>query len=755
MAYKTAKNLLGNRDVFNRYYGDFRGVDFSNDHALVNPLRFAYAVNMYKDYQSEQGKAIETIPGFRVICDDIKGEIRAIHSYKKDEQTHILVHAVETSKEGDKTGRLYKVVHTVDEINNDSCGCSQLSEYFGTNTSVSFLIGTDLILVDGQKIKCYNGGNQLIDISPYIPTTYINITSDNVDDEYEKKNLLTPLFRNTFFADGSTKEFYLSEPCKSIFSVKVYGEEVKFDFNTSKNMVILEDQEAPKKPTDEGYPENHAGIEIVAEAENDSSKKIHGCTIGAVFDNRLFLSGNPNYPNTVFYSGIENGIPDYTYFGVLNYVQDGVESSAPISAILPVANTLMVLKKNAKSDGAVYFHSRVEVDDGIVPVIYESERGLNGRGCLGACCNFLDDPVFISALGLEAMGQLSVRYERAIEHRSSLIDAKLTNLDLSKAVLEEWNGYLVLLVNGEIFMADSRQRYTDELGVVQYEWYYLNDIGVYEGQVKNYYYASSERLRELSNLSDNFVFDEENGTVTYETESEKIVLEAKDSCFGEGIPLSDDITQTHINHRIKNNITVEIPYVIELDEEENQHCYLADWKGDYISGEFCPATAIANINGNLYFGTSNGSLCCFNFDKRSDTKEIAAQWYSFNGRTIMSGCATKMDNCDIPHLTKTTIKKSTVIKTKTRTRSAAKIKVRTNKDPYKQIARINTILFSFEDMDFADFSFVTMDDNLFVIKEKEKKWMEKQYFIYSDEYCAPFALHYISYRYMIAGRLKN
>lgn len=749
MAYKTAKNLIGNRDVYNRYYGDFRGVDFSNDHALVNPLRFAYSVNMYKDYQSEQGKAIETIPGFRVICNEINGEVRAIHSYKyknesNQEETHILVHSVKTDgTDGEKTTK--GILYRVKQIADDTCSCEELNGDFGTNSSVSFLIGNTLILVDGKKITCYDGEN-LSDIVPYVPTTFINITSQNVDEEYEQKNLLTNQFKNTFVADGKTKEFYLSEACDSIISVKVYGVEVNNGWSlvTKDNnfkLVFDESAESPKKPEDEGYPEDHAGIEIIAEAKNDSSQKIHGCTIGAVFDNRLFLSGNPKYPNTVFYSEIDdNGLPDYTYFGVLNYVPDGAEASAPISAILPVANTLMILKKNAKSDGAVYFHSRVEEDDDIVPVTYPSERGLNGMGCLGACCNFLDDPVFISSLGLEAMGQLSVRYERAIEHRSSLIDAKLTNLDLSKAVLEEWNGYLILLVNGEIFMADSRQRYTDELGVVQYEWYYLNDIGVYDGQQENYYYAPQELVEQLPD------------TV--------ITFESKVSCAGEAIPNDDNVKRMTFDREIadinEELITIKIPYVEETDENNTTHYYLAEWKGDYIGGTFCPATAIANIDGNLYFGASNGSLCCFNFDKRNkETKEIPAQWFSFNGRTIMSGCATKMDNCDIPHLTKTTVKKSTVIKTKTKTRSAAKIKVRTNKDPYKQIARINTVLFSFEDMNFADFSFVTTDDNLFVIKEKEKKWMEKQYFIYSDEYCAPFALHYISYRYMIAGRLKN
>ena len=113
-----------------------------------------------------------------------------------------------------------------------------------------------------------------------------------------------------------------------------------------------------------------------------------------------------------------------------------------------------------------------------------------------------------------------------------------------------------------------------------------------------------------------------------------------------------------------------------------------------------------------------------------------------------------MDNCNIPHLNKSTVKGSLVIKTKSFINSVAKVKVRTNKKSYKQIARINNSLFNFEDVDFSDLSFNTTDNSIFAIKEKEKKWVEKQFYIYSDEYMKPFSLHTISYRFKVTGRIK-
>ena len=183
--------------------------------------------------------------------------------------------------------------------------------------------------------------------------------------------------------------------------------------------------------------------------------------------------------------------------------------------------------------------------------------------------------------------------------------------------------------------------------------------------------------------------------------------------------------------------------------------YLCTPKGNMTGGVFQNATVVKTIDNNLFFGTKNGAVCSFNFDMRDTFGEIAPKYYSFDERTIFCGCATKMDCCDIPHLTKNTIKKSTVIKTKTLQTSAVKIKVRTNKKPYAQIARINSTAFSFGDIDFEDFSFITTEQSLFAIKEKEKKWVEKQYFLYSDEYMKPFALYYISFRYTIAGRYKE
>lgn len=869
-------SILQSKQEYSRYYGDFRGVDFSSDHTQVHDQRLAYLVNMYRDYHSGQGKALETIAGFRrrvVLPED--EEIHGIHHflYKDSEGnniTKVLIHSgnklylwhnypntlgvelsesyimpspinkvqtmnvfeitledsvasvvsvytqkgeniTATTSYNSSTHKLtinssllvegagIVVTYTEGSITNDAI----LSSSMNSRKSTSFVFNNRLHIIDGKNCFVYDGTViSKVEDGAYIPTTYINIipSGENADigTEYEQRNILSPYFKHTFIADGVTKEFQMNDSnLEAIKEVKIYGQTVAASAYTAdlvKGKVTF--TEAPKKPEVAGnYPEFYAGIEITAKktittlsgiTENDVeiNNIITSCSIATIFDNRVFLSGNPKYPNHIFFCGRNiTGYVDPSYFGVLNYMQDGV-GATPITGMIPVADTLMALKGDTQQDGSVFFHTPTDTGNNITPTIYPSTQGLAGIGCLGACVNFLDDPVFVSRLGIEAVGQLSVRYERAIEHRSSLIDAKLVNLDLSKASLEEWDGYLLVLIDGKIFMADSRQRYTHEIGVPQYEWYYLEDIGVYDNQYPEYRYTAEQydyfdgkTVKICANCQK--PIEECDCGESDEIEipfvvANKVVNEmtmSVEDLRGVTVNAADEDGKSKVNvYRAfitvsadeDTQIEVIVYYTIhpiynpETGAFEGYEALMCEnRRGAHTGGTFRPATLLKTIDHNLFFGTESGVVCSFNFDKRNEAGDISPKWYSFDGRSITSGCATKMDNCAVPHLTKTTIKKSTVIKTKSFQSSAAKIKVRTNKKPYAQIARINSSVFSFDDMDFADFSFIDREQSLFAVKEKEKKWVEKQYYIFSDEYQKPFALYYISYRYKIAGRYKE
>ncbi len=871
--------ILKTPEEYSRYYGDFRGVDFSSDHTQVNENRFPYLVNMYKDYGSGQGKAIETVPGFRRRVNlPEETQVFGIHEFTyldENEQTQkkILIHAgsklylwrnyplsvnvlknemLTVTEEIDAINcvRTFNVplpynvdkvislttasgeditinaVHdksrsllvvSSSQINKDELvhlefyeGQMHISDalfvQMNAAKSTSFAFNNRLYIIDGKNYLVYDGGEvSSVLNNAYIPTTYINIipSGENADIgvKIEQANILQPKFRHTFIPDGVTDEFYMNESdLDGISEVKLYGNIMTegTDYTTDLSVGKIIFTTAPPKPDINIYPEFYAGLEITAKKTFRRLEKVSGrvenisnaitkCTIATTFDNRVFLSGNPAYPNLIFFCRRNStGYVDPTYFGIYDYMQDGV-TAVPITGMLTVADTLMVLKRDTRQEGSTFYHTAAETGDDLQPVIYPSNQGLSGIGCLGACINFLDDPIFVSRLGVEAIGQLSVRYERATEHRSSLIDAKLVNMDLRYASLEEWNGYLVLLCEGKIFLADSRQRYQHEIGVPQYEWYYLEDIGVYKGQYPEYRY--SERMySELENKSVEFCRGCKKAGYACECGNDdnfiNIPLKAADAVYDSELAETYNLLGKVANppdeegkessQIFNETITTDIegiPYKIRLSyavhemlgeknafgkrEESSYEALLCDIKGNKTGGVFKAARIVKNLDENLFFGSENGVICSFNFDMRNDDGSISSQHYSFDERTVFSGCATKMDCCGIPHLNKSTTKKSTVIKTKAFSSSAAKIKVRTNKKPYQQLARINSTLFSFANVDFSDLSFETTEQSLFAVKEKEKKWVEKQYFLYSDEYLKPFALFYISFRYYISGRYKE
>lgn len=827
---------ISNVTEYKRYFGDFRGVDFSSDITQVSEKRFAAAVNVYKDYQTSNGNGIETIPGFRRRVEaPNKEKIFGIHTIKLygengDDSRKTFVHAGDT---------LYLWENFGKERTETEPSKEELTFAFGgmnERDSVSFVFNNRLYIIDGKNYLCFDGKNvNHVRDSAYIPTTYINIIpeGENADTgtEYEQRNMLSPYFKHTFIvteyipADKNdpylSQEYYMNEPFDSIKEVKVYGfvlDEKQYSVDTKKGCVRINastkfhDEYQINTPervpmfdaegyaiTDEdgetvNHPEMYAGVEITAKraiyqardvrvkkadgtivtytayqgddayVENSGafSSMVERATVAAVFDNRVFLSGFPGKPNLIVYCARNNtGYSDPGYIGVLNYMQDGVGDS-PITAMIPIANALLVLKSTSEHEGSVYYHTATETGFDIVPKVYPSESGLAGTGCLGAAINFLDDPVFVSSLGLEAIGQLSVRYERAREHRSSLVDSLLVNSQrLSEAKLCEWGGYLLLLVDGNVFMADSRQKYQHATGNIEYEWYYLEGIGVYEGGEKKTNLQESEP-------PEFYKGDEARKIeITYndETYDLKVLQQLKEG-EQKGLAIIDTINgcTAYDVTNVENIIEYKGLKVCMCRTSEGKlYAILAYESEEIVGGVFEKATSITSFYtgtvSNVYFGTENGVVCSFNFDKRNvEDGMIDNAWYTFDDHAIVSGVSLKMDNCGYPDSNKTTIKKSLVIKTRSMAKLEAKVNVRTNKTGttyVDSIAATNGIGGMFSAMDFSDFTFNVSEMPMFNLNENQKKWVEKQYTIYSDEYQKPFSLIYMMYRYRIVGKYKG
>lgn len=889
-----SNNPISQKSESSAYYGDFRGVDFSSDHTQVSENRFAYLVNMYKDYKSKQGGAVETIPGYRsafyidedkfptevfrfggktfVVVYSKTNDVQWLYMWdnyphpcgiaqtanvalgKKDENGAFSLDLRQIVEDhGGELGEKGKI-QSVEYEDEDGTKISLVPAYVsGTEYSLEYTGLSDgdtvrvtyfesqadrALLYSGRpatKVLSFSQENRRLmftrgDImtlreaeegdgdsaflgfvfgklsqeDAFIPTTYknipqpkkISITEGNKEREvwtydgstgfkqyeHQQINLVSSLYKQEFLPNDEGVQLLPIlggiESSSLVYSVYIQGK-VTYTGNKVSDGVKVE----PGSTFEDTYlyprslSDIDAGLVTFSDAVSidgtkylavkiahvkvepgsrfivtcyrqdgtyQDQKLICSCTVGTVFDNRLFVSGNPEYPNRIWFSKRfgENGFLPL-YFGKDDYVDAG--ASGKVVGMVPVSDKLAVLKFGAEGAG-VFLHTRLDTEDPVVPTTYPSERGLEGVQCLGPCANFDDAPVFITKNGLDSLGQVSLSYERALEHRSSLVDAELTSLDLKNAQIFRFGTYLALFVGGKVFLADGRRKYTDSLGVMQYEWFYLEDIGCYQEQYQAYKFASE------SYATGKEIETKDRKTYPLEIAPESMLDKIAN-------PPDEGGMQTRKVHTASVATeewgVVDVAYVIFQGDEEETHAYICSDTGlGQIGGTFYPASFACEMDDNICF-TAGNNVFLFNFDKRDDRGEIAPKWYTFNGRAIVSGCATKMDNCGIPHLTKSTVKKSMVLKIKSMTASSIKVKVRTNREPYRQISRLNSAVFTFEDVAFDDFSFLLSESGLFSIREKEKKWVEKQIYLYSDEYMRPFSVFYLAYRYTIAGRYKD
>ena len=196
--------------------------------------------------------------------------------------------------------------------------------------------------------------------------------------------------------------------------------------------------------------------------------RILNCTLLQVFDNRVFFSGNPDFPNTVWHCSLD----DPSYCSDLDYYREGLDTAA-IRGLVAGNNALWVFREPSDANTTVFYHTpTLDSDYG---KIYPSQHSSVTTGCVGKAINFNDDIIFFSERGMEGISG-DVTTEQIVAHRSSLVDRKLTAESGYKTmILEEWEGYLLVFIGSKVYLADSRTSFTHD-NHVEYEWFFW-DMG--------------------------------------------------------------------------------------------------------------------------------------------------------------------------------------------------------------------------------------------------------------------------------------
>jgi hypothetical protein len=426
--------------LITRNYTGFRGVDFSNRKDEVNIVRSPDALNMWKNYKNSKGRCVESRPDIELVrkcTDTIFGHFFYTYQY----ESHLIVHS------GTK---LY---------DNDTVIFDEMAEH----KSLFFVYNQKLYIIDNEKYLVYDG-TTIEEVEGFIPTTTISRRPDGGGTVYQDVNLLTGIRKNSFCADGESTTYKLdTETFDSDYEIKVWVDDqlLQSGYTANPESGTVTFTNAPSKPGTDGADNVIIQFRKTIEGYRD---RIIKCSIIKIFDNRVFFSGNPNYPNKLWHCSLN----DPTYCSDLDYYPEGSDDSA-IKSLVVGNNAIWAMKEPSQSNTTIYYHNPTVDDE--QGKVYPSNHSSITTGCVGAGTNFNDDIVFLSEEGLVGISG-DITTEQVIAHRSSLIDNKLLNEENYKdIILEEWEGYLLLIVDKHIYLADSRSsiNYNNHL---EYEWFY-------------------------------------------------------------------------------------------------------------------------------------------------------------------------------------------------------------------------------------------------------------------------------------------
>lgn len=265
-----------------------------------------------------------------------------------------------------------------------------------------FRFNNDVYCLGGNLFRCYVGS--LEEVEGYVP---LIATACNVRGEgtvLEQPNMLSNRRRVRYNADGISISYNLPEKdFTSIVSVKVNGELVdKDEYIAIPEMGKFEFDSPPK--------EGLNNIEVCYEVPSNNAIKdlITGCRYAVVFESRLFVFGNPNYPDRIYHSELADGLPSCEYFTETGYHAFG----EPVTSLIPCYNRLLIFFE----DSACFTYSDLAIDSFNTTYtsfpVYELH---SSKGCIlpGVGCAFENTPVTLCRDGLNKWVSTAIADERS------------------------------------------------------------------------------------------------------------------------------------------------------------------------------------------------------------------------------------------------------------------------------------------------------------------------------------------------------
>lgn len=345
--------------------------------------------------------------------------------------------------------------------------------------SKSWQFNKRLYILDGKDIYSYGIGDEtVVPIgvdNGYIPTLTIAKSPNGGGIAYEPLNMLQPGFIEMFEGTATATNFQLSFGNLDMTPVKVWvlnssggwdekTEGTHFSVNRGAGWVIFNTAPGVSPITGEDNIKIQAYRTVPGYKE-----RITNCTNGTLFgvggaEDRLFLTGNPDYPNWDFYSEQY----DPSYFPDTGYSALGSESSAIVGYAL-VNNYLAAFKDGGDLTQAAFIREgdlvveEKSYGDATLQVstpAFKLINTLQGHGVIApyAFGMLQTEPVFLTKSGVFAITAQDITGEKYSQNRSFYLDGKLKEEpNLEDAVATVYNDMYILALNNQLYVLDGLQ----------------------------------------------------------------------------------------------------------------------------------------------------------------------------------------------------------------------------------------------------------------------------------------------------------
>lgn len=404
------------------------------------------------------------------------------------------------------------LVHVGNEMYKvDSTGNYTLvSNKMNPHRSRSWQFENRLFIVDGETYWIYDADDDAFEnvansSYAHIPLMYISCEPEGGGEQYEDKNLLSNGFEQRFICDSShstTTQFQLIYNSLTADEViaKVMNnngemvdktEDVDFTVNRSTGIVTF--NTAPGETPVTGEDNVYITAYHAADTAMSLPECVMKCTIGTLFGvngatDRLFLSGNPDYPNVDWHSAQY----DPTYFPDTSYSKIGRDTSAIIGYTL-VNNYLAAHKDENETEHNVIVREGDLVavgettSDGVTTYnekpAFKIINTLQGPGAIAVdTFGYLQtEPLFLTRSGIFAITAQDMTGEKYSQNRSFYINgALLEESGLENAYAITYKDMYFLFINSRVYVLDGLQALPTSQGepyaTRQYVCFYLTDI---------------------------------------------------------------------------------------------------------------------------------------------------------------------------------------------------------------------------------------------------------------------------------------